>query len=109
MQVFQEERLLMPETGDIAPMDRFRAVLTEEHPQIELEPVESYYNLDTFNECARNGEMLLTLDKWAGLHPSLESVPLSCAHGIPFGLLYAKKPEQKIRDFIGIFAASASD
>ena len=100
------ERLLMPEMGDIAPMDRFHAMLTEEHPQIELEPAESYYSLDTFNECARNGEMLLTLDKWAELHPSLTSVPLSCEYGIPFGLLYAKRPEKKVCDFITIFTCN---
>ena len=98
----------MPETGDIAPLDRFHAMLAKEHPQIELEPVESYYSLDTFNECARNGEMLLTLDKWAELHPSLVSVSLLCDYGIPFGLLYAKKPEKKIFDFIRIFTDSES-
>ena len=42
------------------------------YPQIILEDVGYFYDLDTFNRCEEEGCLLLTLGAWDNIHPSLK-------------------------------------
>ena len=41
-----------------------------------------------------------TLDIWAKLHPSLKTVPVDWKYEIPYGVIYSKKPTDKVKHFI---------
>lgn len=97
------ERVVMVKSGDTEQIDEFHHMLRRKHPQIVIEEASYYYDLDTFNLCGQRGMPLLTLDAWAGIHPSLITLPLAdLDYGIPYGLLYARKPSEAVQGFIDI-------
>lgn len=50
-----------------------------------MEEADYYYDLDTFNACEQNGTLLLTLDAWAEIHPSLITLPVEWDYTVPYG------------------------
>lgn len=46
--------------------------------------------------------MLLTLDLWADIHPSLITLPVNWEYKIPYGILYPKNPTPELKEFIAI-------
>ena len=96
------ERLAMVKSGDTEVLDEFRAMLQQNHRQIQIEETGYYYDADTFNACEREGCLLLTLDVWADVHPSLVTLPIQLDYTVSYGILYARNPEEKIRNFIEI-------
>lgn len=50
------------------------------YPQIILEDVGYFYDLDTFNRCEEEGCLLLTLDAWDIIHPSLITLPVDWSY-----------------------------
>ena len=97
------ERVVMVKSGDTEQIDEFHRLLKREHPQIIIEEASYYYDVDTFNLCGQQGLPLLTLDAWAGVHPSLITLPLvDLDYGVSYGILYARKPSEAVRGFIDI-------
>ena len=70
------ERLIKVKRGETERLDHFQDILQLTHPQIIVEEADYYYDLDTFNACEQNGALLLTLDAWAEIHPSLITLPV---------------------------------
>ena len=66
------EKLLCVSKGDCLNLDDFRKDMQTFYPQIILEDVGYFYDLDTFNRCEEEGCLLLTLDAWDNIHPSLK-------------------------------------
>ena len=60
------------------------------YPQIILEDVGYFYDLDTFNRCEEEGCLLLTLDAWDNIHPSLkdEVLPVLSYYHLMLGILF---------------------
>lgn len=85
------ERLLCVSGGDCLNIDDFRKDVQTLYPQIILEDVGYFYDLDTFNRCEEQGCLLLTLDVWNHIHPSLITLPVSWHYQMPYGLLYQKE------------------
>jgi hypothetical protein len=57
--------------------------------------------LEVFNRCAKTGSVLLTLDGWANIHPSLVTIPLNWnGTDVPFDLLYSKKANETVKKFV---------
>ena len=98
------ERLMMMPPGNSPSNDKLRAEIEAEHPQIELADAPHHYDLEVFNACEESGCLLLTLDNWADVHPSLVSVPLDVAHKLPYGIVYAKEPNEATRLFVEALA-----
>ena len=73
------EKLLCVSSGDCLNIDDFRKDMQIFYPQIVLEDVGYFYDLDTFNRCEEEGCLLLTLDVWDNIHPSL--IPSFCGPG----------------------------
>lgn len=96
------ERLVMVKSGDTELLDDFHDMLKTKHPQIRIEEAGYYYDADTFNACERDGSLLLTLDAWADIHPSLVTLPIDWDGLISYGILYAKNPDDRVRIFIDI-------
>ena len=100
------EHLMMVKSGDTELLDHFHNMLNMTHPQILIEEAGYYYDMDTFNSCEQTGSLLLTLDAWASIHPSLITLPVCWDYKIPYGILYSKQPSEDIKNFIEIIKAS---
>ena len=62
--------------------------------------VHNYYDLETFNKAETNGILLITLNCWKDLHPSLVTLPLDTKYTIPYGILYSKNPKKEVIEFL---------
>ena len=87
---------------DTERLDHFQDVIQLTHPQIIIQEADYYYDVDTFNACEQNGTLLLTLDAWAEVHPSLVTLPVDWDYTVPYGILYAKEPTDEITRFLQI-------
>ncbi len=96
------EHLMMVKSGDTELLDHFHDMLKMTHPQILIEEAGYYYDMDTFNTCEQTGSLLLTLDAWADIHPSLVTLPVKWEYKVPYGILYSKKPSDDVKRFVGI-------
>lgn len=96
------EHLMMITRGDMELLDHFHDMLKLTHPQIIVEEAGYYYDVDTFNTCEQNGTLLLTLDAWAEIHPSLITLPVKWNYKIPYGILYSKNSSAEVEKFIQI-------
>ena len=92
------EKLLCVSSGDCLNIDDFRKDMQIFYPQIVLEDVGYFYDLDTFNRCEEEGCLLLTLDVWDNIHPSLITLPVDWSYQMPYGLLYKKNPSKQVKD-----------
>lgn len=92
------EKLLCVSSGDCLNIDDFRKNMQMFYPQIILEDVGYFYDLDTFNRCEEEGCLLLTLDAWDIIHPSLITLPVDWSYQMPYGLLCQKNPQNKLRN-----------
>ena len=85
---------------DTERLDHFQDVIQLTHPQIIIQEADYYYDVDTFNTCEQNGTLLLTLDAWAEVHPSLVTLPVDWDYTVPYGILYAKEPTDEVTQFL---------
>lgn len=95
-----EENLMMVKRGDSESIDRLRDMLEENHPQIHIVDTPFFYDADVFNTCEHTGSVLLTLEAWEEIHPSLVTLPVEWAYTAPYGLLYSKKPSGDVLAFL---------
>lgn len=98
------ETLLTVKRGDSRGIDRFLEMLNRDHPSIRIEESQYFYDMHVFNECEKRGIILLTLESWSQVHPSLITIPVNWGCFIPYGIIYAKKPSQKIQRILNILA-----
>ncbi len=93
------ETLFMVGKGISTTLDKLRDEFEENHPQIQIEDT-SYYDIDVFNQCEQSGGVMLTLDAWAEVHPSLVTLPVDWDCTIPYGILYPLNPSDDIAKFL---------
>lgn len=98
------ETLMMIRRGDTPLLDAFAARLALEHPQIHIEETDYFYDIETFNACARTGSLLLSLEAWKGVHPGLVTRPLDVEVRIPYGVLAPRKPSPTVEGFLRLIA-----
>lgn len=96
------EHLVAVKSGDTLELDHFREILKMTHPQIIIEDTNYFYDIETFNNCEINGSLLLTLDAWANIHPSLITLPVDWDFSIPYGLLYSPDISPEAVSFLNI-------
>lgn len=102
LQDLHGEHLMMVKNGDTEFIDHFQDMLKMTHPQILIEEADYYYDIDTFNTCEQSGHLLLTLDAWADIHPSLITTPVEWDCKVAYGILYPKSPSAHVEKFIKI-------
>lgn len=96
------EHLVIVKSGDALYLDKLREILKMTHPQIILEDAHYFYDMETFNACEVTGSLLLTLDAWASIHPSLVTLPVEWDFTVPYGLLYSPNLSAEATDFLNI-------
>jgi DNA-binding transcriptional LysR family regulator len=97
---FYGERLAMVKPGISPLMDEIRGYLVTEHQEIQIKAVFQQYDIEVFNRCEENGAVLLTLDGWKDVHPSLVTIPVDWEYTIPYGVLYPLKPSNSVLLFL---------
>lgn len=94
------ETLMMVKKGDSGVNDFLRSNLEKNHPQIHIEDTQPFYDLSVFNECAKTGKVLLTIECWQEVHPGLISIPVNWDYSIPYGLLYSHNAPDDVLAFV---------
>ena len=102
------EHLVVVKSGDALHLDKLREILKMTHPQIILEDAPYFYDLETFNACEVTGSLLLTLDAWADIHPSLVTLPVEWDYTVPYGLLYSPELSDEAAAFLKIIEQAIS-
>lgn len=102
------ETLMMVKRGDSPMNDQLRDTLEQGHPLITIKDAPNFYDIEVFNECAKNGYLLSSLECWSDIHPGLVSVPTDWGFEIPYGLLYAQDPPEDIRQLVKAIASTSS-
>ncbi len=81
------QTVMMCKKGDSYTVDRIRSEL-EQYEKITVEDTPQFYDMGVFNRCEQSGAVLLTLDCWADVHPSLVTIPVKWDYTTPYGILY---------------------
>jgi DNA-binding transcriptional LysR family regulator len=94
------ENLMMVKRGDTDVLDKLREMLEAKHPHIHIIDTPFFYDAEVFNASELSGNVLLTLDAWTEIHPSLVTIPVEWNFTVPYGLLYTKNPSKDMLDFL---------
>lgn len=81
------QTVMMVKKGDSDTVDRIRSEL-EQYEKIKIEDAPRFYDIEVFNRCEQSGAVLLTLDCWSDVHPSLVTIPVKWDYTLPYGILY---------------------
>ncbi len=93
------QTLMMVKKGDSIAVDSIRNEI-EKHPQIKIEDTSQFYDMEVFNRCAQTNNLMITIECWKDVHPSLITLPIDWDYPIPYGILYAKNPDEDVKKFI---------
>ena len=93
------ENLLLMRRNWSLNVDRLRDDLMMHHPQISITDFD-FYGLDIFDRCESGNDLLLAIGGWAAVHPLLKVLPVNWKHGIPYGLLHANEPSDRVKQFL---------
>jgi DNA-binding transcriptional LysR family regulator len=94
------ERLVMIKPGTSPLIDEIRGYLLTEHQEIQIKGAPHEYTIEMFNRCEESGAVLLTLDGWKDVHPSLVTIPVDWEYTIPYGVLYPLTPSNSVLPFV---------
>lgn len=95
------QTLMMVRRGDSESVDKIRDEI-EKHPQIRIEDTQQFYDMEVFNRCNQTQNVMMTLDCWKDVHPSLVTIPVEWDYTIPYGLLYSKDASDDILKFLSL-------
>lgn len=93
------EDLLMIHRGWSHYVDVLRDELTEHHRPIRIVDFD-FYDMNIFNRCELERNVLLVIRSWNCVHPMLKVIPVEWDHSIPFGVLYSTHPSDTVRQFL---------
>ena len=103
------EHLIAVKSGDALYLDDLREKLKMAHPQIIFEDANYFYDIETFNTCEAAGSLLLTLDAWSNIHPSLVTLPVEWDFTVPYGLLFSPSISGEAAEFFNIIKERGSN
>lgn len=95
------QNLMLMHVGWSYYVDQLREDLNKHHPQIHLVDFD-FYSMDIFNRCENSNDILLSIPGWANVHPLLKVIPVEWDYSIPYGILHAIHPSEKVQNFLDI-------
>ncbi len=95
-----DQTLLLLKRGNSYVLDAMRDDIIQNHPSIHIEDADNFYDISSFNLCEQKGYIMETLEIWSALHPSLKTTPVQWRYEMPYGIIYAKRPSEKVKHFI---------
>lgn len=99
------ENLLLMHSGWSYYVDELRDDILENHRQIHIVNFD-FYDVDIFNRCENNNDVLMAVENWANVHPLLKIIPVKWDYKIPFGLLHSPSPSKLVRRFLSVAQAA---
>lgn len=102
------ENLLVMRRGWSGNMDMLRADLQENHPEIHVTDFD-FYDLEVFNRCENSNDVLIAIKNWESVHPLMKIIPVEWNYSMPFGLLYAKEPSEKVKNLLAATKKAAAE
>lgn len=93
------QTVMMVKKGDSDTVDSIRSEL-EQYEKIKIEDAPRFYDIEVFNRCEQSGAVLLTLDCWEDVHPSLVTIPVKWNYTLPYGILYPLNCGKDIQNVI---------
>ena len=109
MDDFYGERFVMMKIGISPQTDEIRALLSYENYGIQIMDLSGLYTAEVFNRCEQEGVLILTLDSWQHVHPSLKTLPVDWGYTIPYGLIYSLDPSDAVKQFINVVKSHKLD
>ena len=100
------ERILIQVRGNSPVNDAIRDEIEKHHPQTRIVDVPAPYNVEVFNRCLEENCVLLSLNTWNDLHPSLVSIPFETKERIPYGVLSPLHPSPETTQFLNLLRAA---
>lgn len=93
------ENLMLMQRGWGYYGDMLRDDMMKNHPEINIVDF-NLYNVEAFNRCENNNEVLLAFKSWESVHPLIRIIPVEWDYTMPFGILHSKKPSIKVKRLI---------
>lgn len=59
-----------------------------------------FYDVDVFNQCERQKNIMLVIEKWSCVHPMMKVIPVEWDYAVPFGILYPPEPTKMLKRFL---------
>lgn len=82
-------------------MDKLRDDLIKNYSDINIVDF-SFYNVDIFNRCENEGNVLITIDYWKNVHPFMKTIPVDRNYTIPYGFLHSANPSPQVKAFLKV-------
>ncbi len=93
------ENLMIIRRGWSRYMDEVRDELSGKHLPIQLVDFD-FYDVEVFNRCERQKNVMLVIEKWSCVHPMMKVIPVDWDYEIPFGILHSPKPSKMLERFL---------
>ena len=93
------ENLMLMKRGWSYYGDKLRDFIAVKNPDINIVDFD-LYNIEAFNRCENNNEVLLAFKSWESVHPLIRIIPVEWDYTMPFGILHSKEPSEKVRRLI---------
>lgn len=97
-----KESVMTITEGDSPISNKLYQAIKENCPNTTIINCPFFYDIDVFNTAYENGYLLVTLNTWKDIHPAFKTIPLDFKDKISYGIIYAKKPNNKIKEFLNI-------
>lgn len=94
------ETLMLVKVGESPTIDRIREDIQTSHPEIQIADMPTFYDLEAFNACARQGCLMEVPDTWADVHPDITTRPMAWPYTMPLGIIHARTPSPAFADFL---------
>ena len=80
-------------------IDQVREYILKYCPNVQI--IDSYvYDVDTFNRCVDENILILTVQEWQDIHPSLITIPVEWNFTIPYGVLYRENSSPAVERLV---------
>ncbi|MGN1319243.1 MAG: LysR family transcriptional regulator [Lachnospirales bacterium] len=93
------ENLMLIKRGWSSYMDKLRDDLTKNYANINIVDF-PFYNIEVFNRCESENNVLLTVDYCKNIHPLIKIIPVDWDYTIPYGFLHSPNPSPKVEAFL---------
>lgn len=97
------QTLLFPSRGNPRLTAAFSSAMRRDYPEIKIESPSVFYDLDIFNYCMEENNLLVSLDCWNHIHPGMVNLPVDWDWSMPYGLIWKKNARKYVLDFAEAF------
>lgn len=93
------ENLMLIKRGWSSYVDKLKDDITNNYADINIVDF-PFYNVEVFNRCESENNVLLTVDYWKNVHPLLKIIPVEWDYCIPYGFLHSPNPSPLVEAFL---------